>query len=579
MTRHFFPIAVALTAFLAGCVEKPDDPAPVELAVPQNVVLHSATETSLTFQWDVVEGAVRYAWKLTTADDGSQREGTSTQRNATVSGLRKGSQYLFSVRAEADDRTSGWSSELSATTEGTATPPGGQRKCVDEPLVLEFDSAPELGSSGLIKVFTASGSEVDRIDLADMANMQRREDGITVPASQLAADSVFHTFLDALPCGGNWRPVHFTPLLIDGKSLIIRLHSGALDFDTEYYVTIDAGVVKGFNGTSAGEWKFTTAKAPADATSLRVSADGSGDFCTIQRALDYADKKGCEISIANGIYREMLYVREKAGLTLKGDSRDGVKIIYPNNESYESGSGGHTSSRPSPGSRLGASGGRSLMLVENCNNLQLKGLTIRNSYGEQGQAETIYFNSGSNAHRLIIEDCALYSLQDTFLCKGEVYVHNSLIAGNVDFIWGYPKACLFEDCEIRCEYHKNGGYVIQARVPAAGDKGFVFLNCRITTGEGAKDGSVYLARSAGQKECFDNVTFVGCTMAPVIAPAGWYTSPAPNPATPTASSGWKEYGSVTPAGASATGSRNAYGRILTADEAAAYTSKTAVLGW
>lgn len=577
MKRYFFYIAAALTAVLAGCGEKPDDPFPVELTVPQNVVLHSATETSLTFQWNAVEGAARYAWKLTATDDGSQREGTSTQRNATVNDLRKGSQYLFSVRAEADDRASGWSAELSAMTEGTATPPGGQRKCVDEPLVLKFDSAPELGSAGLIKVFTASGSEVDRIDLADLANMKRRDDGTTVPASQLAADSKFHTFLDALPCGGNWRPVHYTPLLIDGKSLIIKLHSGVLDFDTEYYITVDAGVIKGFNGTSAGEWKFTTIKAPADATSLRVAADGSGDFCTIQRALDYADKKGCKISIANGIYKEMLYAREKAGLTLKGDSRDGVKIIYPNNESYESGSGGHTSSRPSLGSKLGASGGRGLFLVENCDNMVLQDLTIENSFGElKGQAETIYFNSGSNAHKLTIENCSLISYQDTFLCKGQVWVHKSLIAGHCDFIWGYPKACLFEDCEIRS---RAAGYIVQARVQAAGDKGFVFLNCKLTAESGVKDGSMYLARSAGQTDCIDNVTYVGCTMSGVIAPAGWYTSPAPNPTVPTATSGWKEYGSVDNSGKPTTGSRNAYGRVLTADEAAAFSSKAAVLGW
>ena len=153
-------------------------------------------------------------------------------------------------------------------------------------------------------------------------------------------------------------------------------------------------------------------------------------------------------------------------------------------------------------------------------------------------------------------------------------MHNSLIAGNVDFIWGYPKACLFEDCEIRCEKYSKG-FIIQARVPSASDKGFVFLNCRITAGEGAADGSMYLARSAGQTDCFDNVTYINCQMSSVIAPAGWYTDPSPNPATPTATSGWKEFGTT---GAS-TASRNSLGRILTADEAAAYSSKQAVLGW
>jgi pectin methylesterase-like acyl-CoA thioesterase len=52
-----------------------------------------------------------------------------------------------------------------------------------------------------------------------------------------------------------------------------------------------------------------------------------------------------------------------------------------------------------------------------------------------------------------VENCSLISWQDTFLCKGYVWVHNSLIAGHVDYIWGYPNACLFEDCEIRSRAH------------------------------------------------------------------------------------------------------------------------------
>ena len=157
--------------------------------------------------------------------------------------------------------------------------------------------------------------------------------------------------------------------------------------------------------------------------------------------------------------------------------------------------------------------------MESCDNLTLENLTIENTYSipsHKGQAETIYFNS---SYKLTVENCSLISWQDTFLCKGKVWVHNSLIAGHVDYIWGYPEACLFEDCEIRS---RAGGYLIQARVPKATDKGFVFLNCKLTAESGVKDGSMYLARSGGSTEYFDNVVFVNCTMGPVIAPAGWH---------------------------------------------------------
>ena len=169
----------------------------------------------------------------------------------------------------------------------------------------------------------------------------------------------------------------------------------------------------------------------------------------------------------------------------------------------------------------------------------------------------------------------MISWQDTFLCKGKVWVHNSLIAGHVDYIWGYPEACLFEDCEIRS---RAGGYIVQARINKVTDKGFVFLNCRLTAEDGVADGKMYLARSGGSADYYDNVVFVGCTMGSVIAPAGWHTSPVPNPSTPLASSGWREWGSVDPSGKPVMG-HNVSGLVLTDSEAAPYSSREAVLGW
>ena len=168
--------------------------------------------------------------------------------------------------------------------------------------------------------------------------------------------------------------------------------------------------------------------------------------------------------------------------------------------------------------------------MESCDNLVLENLTIENTYSipsHKGQAETIYFNSN---YKLTVENCSLISWQDTFLCKGKVWVHNSLIAGHVDYIWGYPEACLFEDCEIRS---RAGGYLIQARVPSVSNKGFVFLNCKLTAESGVKD---------------------------------------------TATSGWREYGSVDASGKAVTG-HNASGKVLTAAEAEPYSSRQSVLGW
>ena len=564
-------------------VPDPGQPVP---SVPQNVKLHNATETSLTFQWDAVQGAASYKWKLT-KDGSASSEGTANTRNVTVSSLEKGTTYGFSVCAVGPGGTSAYSAVVEGTTKGTKPvppDPSATVLCVDAPLVISFDSAPTLGTSGLVQVFKADGTLVDKIDLADIAKVDVLSDGTMVPkgadadAGKIAIndDSPFHTFMDALH-SAQYRIVHYTPLRVKGKTLEIKLHNEALSFGESYYVTLDASVA----GKAVGkdDMPFTVKAAPSG-TTFKVAADGSGDFCTVQGALSYVSRyvkkdDAVTIEIGEGTYQELLFLRNKNNVTIKGASRDKSVIAYPNNDSYETGSGGSVSAKPSRGASIGKSGGRSVFLVESCDNLVLENLTIENTYSipsHKGQAETIYFNSN---YKLTVENCSLISWQDTFLCKGKVWVHNSLIAGHVDYIWGYPEACLFEDCEIRS---RAGGYLIQARVPKVTDKGFVFLNCKLTAESGVKDGSMYLARSGGSTEYFDNVVFVNCTMGPVIAPAGWNTDKAPNPSAPTATSGWREYGSVDASGKAVTG-HNASGKVLTAAEAEPYSSRQSVLGW
>ena len=66
-------------------------------------------------------------------------------------------------------------------------------------------------------------------------------------------------------------------------------------------------------------------------------------------------------------------------------------------------------------------------------------------------------------------------------------------------------------------------------------------------------------------------------MYPVIASAGWYNNPAPNPATATASSGWKEYGNKDVFGKAITG--HSHCKYLSEAESQAFASKSAVLGY
>ena len=87
-----------------------------------------------------------------------------------------------------------------------------------------------------------------------------------------------------------------------------------------------------------------------------------------------------------------------------------------------------------------------------------------------------------------------------------------------------------------------------------------------------------LARSGGDSKYFDNVTFVNCTMFPVISKDGWNQSKTPNPSKPTATSGWKEFGSKDPSG-NPISSHSSLGLYLSEAEAAPYSSRMAVLGF
>lgn len=591
--KHLLVTIIPALALFFACSGSGDPSADsITPGVPGGLTLASVDKTTAVVKWRAADNARSYEWKLEEGGAAVQN-GTRTNLFADLKDLKAGSSYLFAVRACNGDAVSAWSETLAFNTLEDDTPSSGDEPgalCTDAPLLLQLDSRPELGTSGSIRVYDSSDRLVDEINLADIATVNIREDGQMIPRQKIMPSTVMNTFMDALKCGTRWRAVHYTPLLVKGNSLIVKLHNSVLDFGKDYCVTVDPGVIKGHPGIAKGAWTFRTKAKPASDTSVSVNQDGSADFCTVQGAISHAGSLGKSdavvINVAAGTYNEPIYIRDKNNLTIKGAGRDRTVISYANNESYENGTGGGVSSKPGIGDAVDkengkTTGGRAVILVESCDNLVFEDITMQNSFGElEGQAEVMYFNS---SNRLTIENCALLSLQDTFNCKGKVWVHNSLIAGHCDYIWGSPSACLFEDCEIRSE---AAGYIVQARVPSASDKGFVFLNCRLTASAGLADAVMYLARANDHskedaaKKTYDNVTFVACTMSPVIRPVGWLTDPKPNPVSADAVSGWKEYGSKDASGSALNlAARSESAHILSAAEAEGYSSRQAVLGW
>lgn len=423
--------------------------------------------------------------------------------------------------------------------------PSGANACADSYLTLKFASEPQLGSSGRIRIIGGDGTVADMIDMAD----------VSAGRQQMTDRTPFNTAMDAVGSSytGYYRIVWYDPVYVDGNTVTIRLHSDKLEYEGTYSVEIDEGVIvaDGFGGIEAGEWTFSVMPRPEDDSRVTVGSRDC-DFMTVQGAVNFACSCGqsreVTVAVSEGVYREPLYIRSKNNLTIEGEGRDRTIIMFDNCNDYSDGVGSGVKTVPDLGEPVGSAGGRSVVLVENCDMLHFRNISVENTHGHGSQAETIYFNS--NDGRMTAVGCNFTGEQDTLELKGWCLFRSCTVTGDVDFIWGYAKAALFESCEIRSCENANGGYVVQARC-ASGDRGFVFLNCELTAESGVEDGSVWLARSGGSASYYDNVTYVNCRMGDHIADAGWYGSPSPNPPSAAGGNGWKEYGSLDISGAAA----------------------------
>lgn len=440
----------------------------------------------------------------------------------------------------------------------------------DTLLRIRFDGAPALGASGSVRIYRAA----DRA-LVDVIRIGEEVDAIG------PADAPFK------------RIVRASPIRIDGRDAVIQLHSDRLGYGADYLVAVDAGTFTGatiggkpFEGIGeAAGWRFRTRARAPGGRDFTVDDDGPADFRTVQGALNHVMRSlprdaPATIRIANGRYEELLYLRGKDRLRLHGESRAGVVIGAVNNDGLNPGAGsGQPAASPAAG------GGRAVFLAEDADLLTLDHLTIVNrtvraaSFG--GQAEALHYSSDRG--RLVARDAAFLSEQDTILVRGHAWFHRSLVAGNVDFIWGSNRAALFEDSEIRSlgdsAQPKGGGYIVQARTVDPQDAGFVFLNSRLTHGPGpagndVPPGTTWLARP-GPSGLGDKVVYIHCRMDAHVAPAGW-ALPKSIAAGSQPGAGWAEYGSMDLAGRPLDLSRRTGGRILAPDEAARYATRARV---
>ncbi|HXT13681.1 MAG TPA: pectinesterase family protein [Candidatus Angelobacter sp.] len=352
-------------------------------------------------------------------------------------------------------------SSMSAVSFGPADNATGV--CYDTPLTIGFDQPPTLNALGTIKIYdvTNSSTPVDTLNLA-----------LGSPQSRNIGGTPFNSF----------------PVIITGNTAVIYPHSGVLTSNQTYYVTIDDGVFTDSTGAyfaginDSTTWKFTTKPTgPVDPVNPVVAADGSGDFVTVQGAVDSLPTAGPTrrvIHIQNGNYVEIVNVT-KTNVTFRGQSRTGTVVGYANNNNMN----------PSTSTRMAFQVNAFEVAVEN--------MTIINTTPQGGsQAEALMIN-GNGSH-FILNNAEVDSRQDTILdnsATSSAYFNNSLIQGNFDYVWG--GGVLFAtNCEIRTIGGTGTPNLAAPRTAngASGNwqgygglmvsNGFSFVNCQLTRAAG-----------------------------------------------------------------------------------------------
>ena len=348
----------------------------------------------------------------------------------------------------------------------------------DVQLKLTFSQRPVIGRSGKVRIYDAANNRlVDQLDLSIPPGPTERATGAALSAPYLAFPYPYERgmvpIVPIVPTNANTKPgtpsagaeaapdtyqltiiggftdgFHFYPIIVNGYTATIQLHHNLLEYGKSYYVLIDPGVLTvaddGFKGiTDKQSWRFATKKnAPRrDTDRVTVSADGKGDFNTVQGAIDFVPnhgKKRVTIVVRNGVYQEIVYFRNKDNVTFLGEDREKTVVRYANSEVFN----------PHPVNiRTNELAGtfpprRAAFAVDNSNDIHIVNMTLQTT--SPGQAEGLLMTGRRN----VLSNVHVIGAGDALQVNGPTYIVDSIIEGAGDTILGRGPA-FFERCTLR----------------------------------------------------------------------------------------------------------------------------------
>ena len=248
---------------------------------------------------------------------------------------------------------------------------------------------------------------------------------------------------------------------------------------------------------------------------LTVSKDGSGDYTTVQAAIDaVAEGETATIMVKAGTYEGMVKVglRTKPStkcISLIGEGMDKT-IITAANGKNNIGSGKDVRDYATLGVFAP--------------DFYAQDICIQNTGGKAaGQALALHMDGD----RSTFYRCKITGYPDTHRTKKGVrsYYKECVIEGATDYIYA-GGTCWFEHCTLNCV---AGGYITAPEdityYTTASDGttkiwlGFIFNECTVTKASGVSDKSVSLGRCWGAEKC--GSMFLNCQLNNIIKAAGW----------------------------------------------------------
>ena len=219
---------------------------------------------------------------------------------------------------------------------------------------------------------------------------------------------------------------------------------------------------------------------------LLVATDGTGQYTTVQSALDAAPAgtaaKPTVIAVKPGVYPELIQVT-KNYVTLIGTTGNARDVVL----TYANAAG---TTNPATGTAYGTGASQSVLVKGS--NVTVRNLTIENSFDEaaatfSGKQAVALKTTGD---RLVFDNVRVLGNQDTLLVDSpdapiiaRAYFVNSYVEGDVDFVFGRGTAVFHKSTlhALSRGSSSNNGYITAASTSDRNPYGILITDSTITS--------------------------------------------------------------------------------------------------